>query len=318
MTKHLTNSELREKLFNIYSQNLMFLRQHPNLKIEPDIQDIFVCPLCFRYFFKDETIRKTNPLVSIEHIPPEKMGGHKITLTCAECNSRAGSQLDSHLINKMRTDAFLKGVKGTQVDTKININDIIDINGIALNSDAGNVSIIGIPKKSNPSEIIKLSKIDKSNLQTVSIDFSIGFKQGSLEASLLRIAYLWGFSVFGYGFILNNYLSPIRHKINNPQEESFSHIKIIYNLKIADEFLGINLLSIPENLRSFCIIFDLKEKNQKTRYGVLLPGFTNPGLKIYEIKESISKITLNHIFETKEYLLNEDRSFTPQMIWKNW
>lgn len=46
------------------------------------------CPICF----------SPSPATR-EHVPPQFMGGHVLTLTCADCNSGFGSQFEPHLRN---------------------------------------------------------------------------------------------------------------------------------------------------------------------------------------------------------------------------
>ena len=44
---------LRQKLFDLYANNWNIVKQHPNLRVTPDINDVFICPLCFRCFTRE-------------------------------------------------------------------------------------------------------------------------------------------------------------------------------------------------------------------------------------------------------------------------
>jgi len=83
------------QLFEICSANLQAVKRHPCIHIDPDENDIFVCPLCFRYFTRTEVLNQNDDegSVTIEHIPPKALGGKKRTLTSVECNNEAGYQL---------------------------------------------------------------------------------------------------------------------------------------------------------------------------------------------------------------------------------
>ncbi len=318
MTGYSKQLKRREILFNIYSKNFSFVKKHPNIKIEPDLDNIYVCPFCFNIFTEEQIFSKGNSFMTLEHLPPEKLGGKKTTMTCKQCNNTAGSNLDSNLINKLSTENFLGGNEESLVNTKIVINDIVSINGYAKFQKDKNLQLIGIPDNTDPSEYKKLENIKKDEILTFTIQFSGGFKKGHPEASILRIAYLWGFSVFGYGFLINSSFPIIRYQIKNPTEKVLPNWGIIGNFNVPNEFLGINLITAPIEVRSFCVVFDLEINNIKKRYGVLLPGYSDPGINIYKINPIGPKISLKHISEKNEYLTKKEMCFESHLIWKYW
>src|SRR5581483_11566139 len=50
----------------------------------------YLCPLCLKWFASVED-------VSLEHAPPESVGGREVALTCKPCNNTAGHTIDAEL-----------------------------------------------------------------------------------------------------------------------------------------------------------------------------------------------------------------------------
>ena len=317
----------RRRFFEIYSENLSAVKKHPRVHIEPDESDVFVCPLCFEYFTRQEVLTEDseNSAASIEHVPPKALGGKERTLTCKWCNTESGHALDSHLIHKLALDDFLEGVPGSSVDAQVELNDEIKLNASLELKEARRLHIRYDRKRSDPKEAAKLSKLER--LPTISVSFrgSRGkvYEQRRPECALLRIAYLWAFSEFGYGFVMSDSLKYIRGQIKFPEKEILPVWGIARRNDFPDKCLGVNIITEPKELQSFLIVFDVYSSLRKYRYGVVLPGPTNPGPKIYEWLQGPSsttdyKISLIHIPSNPAHLNNPDLSFISHEIWKHW
>jgi 5-methylcytosine-specific restriction endonuclease McrA len=79
------------RLFEAFAANLS--------AFDSSQQNIFACPLCLRGFTQDALESEG---LTEEHIISRELGGRLITLTCKECNSRGGAELDVHLVNEFR------------------------------------------------------------------------------------------------------------------------------------------------------------------------------------------------------------------------
>ena len=217
------------RLFETYSRNLGAVKKHPWVHLEPDVEDVFLCPQCFCYFTREEVLAGENveASVTLEHVPPKALGGRRLTLTCKKCNDWSGSDLDSHLINKLKSDEFLRRIPGAPVDAKLSLKNEINLTATAQYSEDRDLQIWCDEKRSDPKEVEKLRHLQESSPWPIKIDFrgyrGRGYKRRRPECSLLRIAYLWAFSVFGYGFLKNEDLSVIRQQINNPTEDVLPH-----------------------------------------------------------------------------------------------
>lgn len=68
----------------------------------------YICPICCR-IFDERAIRKDasdDYCLTLEHSPPEKIGGTVLTLTCKRCNNMLGSKLDSQVAARERLFSF--------------------------------------------------------------------------------------------------------------------------------------------------------------------------------------------------------------------
>jgi hypothetical protein len=273
-----------EKLFNLYAANWQALKvMEPSLRIDPDpVEDIVLCPLCFKYFTREDI---GNKQLSEEHVPPEKLGGKVRTLTCKECNNNSGRILDIALIKFLRTKSFVEQDPEMKFDTKIFIEDPRSPVRVNLNySENGALVMVPIPEASHPgtlNEIHQQFVSGHGNFRMFPPVIS-SEEMRRADIALIRIAYLWAFSCFGYGFLLSSSWPPIRDQMANPGLEILPTLGILRE-NLADGMLGVNVIKEPKELRSYLVVFDLKvSRGSILRYGVILPAPVEPGLKIYQ------------------------------------
>jgi hypothetical protein len=78
----------------------------------------YVCPECAEPDATDRNYRvQLFPRTAVqrgeltaEHVPPKAFNGRELVLTCKPCNSRAGSQLESHARKRENPSDVLRGV----------------------------------------------------------------------------------------------------------------------------------------------------------------------------------------------------------------
>ena len=101
----------KEELFVRYAKNLEMIvgpNQQAILAVDassgekhPLTYPCYVCPLCDKLFLEEDV---ASSRVTLEHVPPGKLGGYKRLLVCKECNNSQGSNLESHLINEIKSE----------------------------------------------------------------------------------------------------------------------------------------------------------------------------------------------------------------------
>ena len=109
-------------LFKIFSKNLEWVKEHPSISFKPDFSNGYICPMCFEVFYEKDLDISLPNFLTYEDIPPSSLGGKKLALSCKNCNSKSGHELDVHLLkNLLETDAkmFLPNSKGA---TRLNLD----------------------------------------------------------------------------------------------------------------------------------------------------------------------------------------------------
>lgn len=332
------NKDKKLKIFKAFSQNLDWFKEHQAIKIEPDIPNGYICPVCLE-MFDELSLQSTskNPL-TIEHVPPESLGGKSRILTCKECNSKSGHQLDSHLVKSLLETDFHSFLPNSMTKAVFELNGN-KINGTVDISDKGVWNLRMSPKHSNPSEASQFvndftlkSTIENSFFeqeyfgpQIKSPNFTLKPRDTAeirrAEVALLRIAYLYLYSVFGNAVLLNATLGKIRKQILNPAEDI---LKAPYWIKyeFSDEWDGINMVREPKELRCFLIIFKLKTKSGVRKFNIALPGLSEPDLNIYENIGNLlctdgthQNIILDHIND-KGFLQKKEDTFAYLGYWR--
>lgn len=337
-----SNSIKRLKLFKLFSQNLEWVKEHPEISFKPDFTNGYICPLCLELFEeKDLDITLKNHL-TLEDVPPQSLGGKPVTLTCKDCNSKSGHILDIHLLNKiLEIDAsqFLPNSK-TKVKYKISNNQI---NGFLETDENGTVNINlqtenSHPKESNAfmREMFAPNTRKNQNIYQDSIlgnrykspIFNIEMQRNSnerkAEIALLRIGYLLAFSIFGYGFLINSGLYKVREQIKNPDKEILPKVFWLpFEFPIENE--GINIVTLPKELRCFLVVFRLKTKSKSRQFSIVLPGPSDPGIKVYDYilnnvcvgdGSNFLNGTTEH-FSTTDFLKFKKNAFASYLLWED-
>lgn len=286
----------KERLFDLFKSNFEFVKLHPQIEITHDEPGKYICPLCFEGFSKsDINPNSSNPL-TMEDVPPKSLGGKPVILTCKSCNSTAGHKLDVHLLNILEREAF-KGYSPNSKATVAYEKDGRKMNGKVEIDKNGRWHMHMEPKQSNPShskyilnefqtkypKVIDFEYLNNFKPKTVNFNLKIKEK-GKLrnaEVNMLRIAYLLAFEKFGYGFLINDNLTKIREQIKSPEKDILNYT---FGLRydFPDNHIGIHVIKEPKELNAFIVIFKLKTRSFNRNFGIILPGPTAPGLKVYD------------------------------------
>jgi len=247
----------------------------------PDFDEGFICPICFKLFSREALSTKYADHLSLEDVPPRSLGGRARTLTCKVCNNWAGSQLENHLSKKLRMDAFLGGTPGVEMETRFIPSPSVDLTATAQLTGDKVIEVICDPARSDPKALDELYALEsEGGMSTITLRFQPGYKINRPQVALIRIAYLLAFSQFGYGFLMNPNLMPVRNQIQNSKERLLPSWGLL-RADFPDSMVGISVIDSPEAFRSFLVVFDLKADAIHTRHGVVLPGPTEPGLSVY-------------------------------------
>ena len=113
------NSNKRRHLLLLYKdiiENLPFIDEKGEKK---ELVNTFICPICLKTF---DILDYDN--ITIEHVPPEKLGGRPLLLTCKDCNNVCGSNLDVYLINEIRNSYSLRNFTSKTHKATLHVDDM--------------------------------------------------------------------------------------------------------------------------------------------------------------------------------------------------
>lgn len=330
------------KLYELYSQNLSWVKENPSLKFEPDFEEGYICPLCFNVFTKD-ALNKTslNPL-TFDHNPPSSLGGKHGILTCRDCNSKAGYKIDNHLLLQLKEWNFFSNAPNSKIRATLN-NDGSRVAADMSVEEDGRVRINVDGKNSNPVHKERFfanrtntykaydpfleghDMFDAGTSWKINFGMEIHPKSNERygEIALLKIAYLLAFQKLGHGFLINPNLYKIREQILNPEKPILPKVFWL-KYDFPEKFIGLNIVNNPKELQCFLIIFDLFSNGVKKQFAIALPGLSHPGLKIYENieailcqnKEGSSHLNIEHLYNW-DYVTKKKWRFASHSLWRN-
>jgi len=315
----------RLRLYNIFSENLNSIKKENFIQLEPDIPNSYICPLCTKCLSNIELDQTRDNCLTLEDVPPKKLGGKPLTLTCKKCNNSAGSLLDEELRKKLVSDEFFEGIPGAIVDAKLNLSKDLFISGTLSHRKSGGLSVHLFKNGPNAKEkkshcIDKVrERLENNGLREVGFNLKM-YRKCHPEVALLRIAYLLAFSTFGNGYLFNPNLELIREQIKKPNENILLSFGVI-NDDFSKSEPGIYIIVKPKELWSFLVIFELKTSNRTTKHGVILPGPSEPGLDIYKLSQQKHKFAGESVqyqavqIPKRNYLHDHSLKFAPTILW---
>lgn len=149
-----TKLDSRKKLFDKFSNQLHLLKENGLINIDLKFDKTYICPICLDQFQEKDIISSSANFLTEEDAPPAKLGGKRIVLTCKDCNSTAGHQIDNHLVNRIRENDENSFYKGTKQYRNIEFEGQNITAEITSNGD-GTLRVFHKSKNNNPSLLDK-------------------------------------------------------------------------------------------------------------------------------------------------------------------
>jgi len=219
----MNSKERREFLLRIYIEEVEQL----HISFPEGYDDMgkgsFICPLCLKLFNVGQLGEQVNSYITIEHVPPEILGGKPIVLTCKDCNSTCGHDVDVYLRNEIEHHerAYFNGSKGHFSKYS---HGGVEVNAITNEDKDGTVNISIERKRNSPIVFNTFIESVDASADDLNIDGRLilgDHKRNVIKAdiAILKSAYLYAFYKLGYKYILSTKLNAIRKQIQNPNED---------------------------------------------------------------------------------------------------
>src|SRR5690606_11487872 len=259
--------------------------------------------------------------LTLEHVPPESLGGKGIILTAKEINSRHGSANDKKLLQYINTRYFIEGagslpvyfsseecrIKGLKLDLLIDKKE----KGLSFSASERHISVLdkmGIFKNWDGSKMKFSGK---------------GFRHPDKSARL-KIAYLLAFHRLGYQLILEpkQVVNPSFKKIGNYLAGDLEFQESIPIVGLRDELAPISkgILGVvvsPIDYQCLVVNFSIgiKDKSPYNSYCVFLPNPTDENFEnLLRLKKAIdAKASFNLQIESIDEHLEQQTNKLPPL-----
>jgi len=251
----------RRQFFDIYSKNWnlvnpLFDFKDLNTKIHTDFKWAVMCPLCMRVFNSYALDQQSERPLTIEHCPPEELGGKPKILLCKQCNSTTGHSIDIKLMEFLKVQPFNNREAQAAVELKnttLRSSDL-DVRGtfVFKRLDENKFSIDGKIEDDYRKE--RLDKIINREEFQIIYKPHVTPSAHIVHTALLKIGYLLAFSKFGHTFILNSNYDTIRSQILNPEKVILPTKGVSQNLALPN---GFYFVKQPLYAKGILIVFEL-------------------------------------------------------------
>lgn len=225
-------------------------------RVLPAVPAGYACPICWGVFSREEM---ENGALSLEHAPAANLGGKAVALTCAHCNSSAGTKLDAHAVARERHLDFFSGTLDGSLPITLQSGEL------SLNAEASsigrNIIVKGDPKRNPPGTgdawngYVEqwVPERDASGLE-YHVRFKKSWNERAAHLAALRAGYLLAFSALGYSYILSRILRAVHEQLLDLDTK---HIRVfsIIDPRAARDVRRMVIVSDPTELRSLMVQF---------------------------------------------------------------
>lgn len=177
----------------------------------------YVCPQCLLTYIPEAIDAR---VLTLEHAPSRRLGGRAITLTCVDCNPRAGSRLEHALVRERQLEDFLRGAPGRWRGRLITADE--RGSAVTIERAKDRAEIAGLPERSHPDAHKATFGYFERHIGRSDWQFRLrlpGYNHRQAVVGHLRTAYLAAFAKFGYTTVLNPLGARIRAQILAPARE---------------------------------------------------------------------------------------------------
>ena len=195
MTLNVSQSDLQLYLFKFFGSLNQYPQRYLPLVFETLVETpkhlAYLCPLCVQNFIYHTDDLKIYYLesFSLDHYPPQNVGGSKKMLTCTKCNNTAGYSYENSLKERIEKETFNRKIPNIEVQAITNMEDVQGWLPSKLSMEENgkfNFQLTKL-KKGRISEIDGQAKERKMHIRVKSPD------DKKVTKALLKTAYLYCF-----------------------------------------------------------------------------------------------------------------------------
>jgi len=245
---------------------------------------LYFCPICGRGF--PEKAAATG-ILSLEHVPIDRVGGKDLLLTCADCNSGSGWTIDAATAALRDIQDFSRlavgRVNGSSNSTTLEMGEQRLV--ASLTRRDGTTEIKIVTRANDPRSVRQFHNHMKSVADEGKWDGykfrlskTVKFNQRLAKIGSLKSAFLLVFVLLGYRYAFDNRLKLVREQILGPEKEI---LRTGFWVTLAQGDAPKRVIAHVFKPLSFLMVnFDW--------FGIILPGLDSPS-DLYEKLSNISQ-----------------------------
>lgn len=282
---------------------------------------VYLCPICIKN--KIGVIGQdlhADDDFTLDHFPPESVGGKDTVLVCKFCNSKAGIEYDHCLKSWVNMQSFIGKVAGSKVPITLKLEDTPgNYKGSMILQGPNNFKLDQFNKYPLAKDWFKRVADGNPAHQTISFDPP---NFDNVRKALLKTAYLYCFSIWGYDFVYSETGLRIRQIITNNGPHSLTNYGVLFHLNQPLPPVGLNYIFKPLPLQTFLITVELFSKDVDFKCGasILIPGADKEcweGLKAYQPTVDTQTSFNNAIIKLPENTLTAENVFPYSQTWNS-
>jgi hypothetical protein len=188
----------------------------------PDLPHaLYACPLCLDAF--DRSATAPGGELTIEHVPPESLGGRPMCLTCRRCNNTAGSRLDSHMERHRTFVDFIAGAATRPIAATFTVADRQQRGLVQGRSDG--LLLTGVAARNRPgADVAMIERLDDlvsgaAEKWSLGVAFDERWESRRVNVGWLRTTYLAAFAALGYHYVAQPGLALVREQVARPDDD---------------------------------------------------------------------------------------------------
>ena len=282
----------RNFILELYSKQIETIPFVSSDGVEFHMADAYICPLCLKAYAIG------NKELTLEHVPPESVGGKPILVTCKTCNSNRGADIDVFLTNELEIVHNLNHLDTIPQKTKLAFNGV-EINAQTTFNKTDGFKFMISPNNNSPIEFERFMTEAKNAKEGYEIKVAAKTTNHKRDydlanIALLKSAYLMAFHELGYMYVLNANTNIVREQILNPKKDVIGNAFIIDGINGMLENLsdGVYYAQL-NNIGCVIVIMELKLRQSeiKHRKVIVLPHPKDShGLIYTELSQWVRKI----------------------------
>jgi len=281
---------------------------------------VYLCPLCLinKVSYADDTIRQDADF-TLDHFPPESVGGKRDVYVCKSCNDIAGHDFDYGIKEWLQYQSFGRGVPNAKIPAIIKLKDV-------KGNYKGTIELDETKswKLDNFEKYPLFAKRMTEMLAGNPLEQSFKFDEPSLQIvsrAVIKAAYLYCFSVWGYDFAYTATGHRLRQILWGKEEHPLSNAGIFYHMDNVYPPDGISMVYKPAVLQTFLVSFKIADKATGYQCGVsvLIPGGYNEWESILNYQSIIKTQDnfQNALIRVPEDCLSDENIFPFTSFWEH-